>query len=115
MAGVRITHPTARNARVTVVERDRPYPVPYQCPAPEWGGCGSTHLFKTHHLNVDETGSVIVNHVLFERIKGRLGLLGFVVANVVDKPPTQTVGLGPRREGSGPWGNIPIIRDREGT
>jgi hypothetical protein len=113
MAGVRVTHPTARNCRFTVVEPDRPYPIPYQCTPPEFGGCGSTHIFKTHHLNLDETGSAIVGDVLFQKIRHKLILNGFVEANVVDKPPTLGLGIGPQVEGRGAWGNIPIIKGVE--
>lgn len=109
MAGVRIQHPTARNCRFTVSE-PVPYPVPYTCTPPEFGGCGSVHLFKTHHLNVDETGSVIVGDVLYGKIRLHLVAAGFAEANVVEKPPTLGVGLAPRVAGAGAWGNIPIIR-----
>lgn len=85
------------------------YPKPYTCTPPEFGGCGSTHLFKTHHLNIDETGACIVGDVLYLKIKHLLAAEGFVETNVVAKPPTLGVGLGPRREGTGQWGNIPIV------
>jgi hypothetical protein len=113
MAGVRVQHPTARNARVTVVENDRPYPVPYVCTPPEFGGCGSVHLFKTHHLNVDETGAAIIGDVLYQRIRLRLVGMGFTEANIVAKPPTLGIGLGPQDVGRGAWGNIPIVRGGE--
>ncbi len=107
--GVRILHPTARNARVTVVER-RPYPVPYTCQAPEFGGCGSVHIFKTHHLNIDEVGACIIAADLYEKIKPNLLALGFSILNVVEKPPPMTIGVGKPVPGRGSWGNIPIIR-----
>lgn len=111
MAGVRVIHESARNARFTVVERDRPYPSgPQQCTPPEFGGCGSVHLFKTHHLNIDETGSAIVGDELYERIKYLLFLNGFSESNIVEKPPTLGIGIGIATPGSGAWGNIPIIR-----
>lgn len=110
MAGVRIQHPTARSCRFTVVEGDRPYPAPYTCTPPEFGGCGSVHLFKTHHLNIDGTGSAIVGDVLYQRIRHLLVLNGFAEANVVAKPPMLILGLAPRREGSGAWDNIPIVQ-----
>jgi hypothetical protein len=110
MAGVRIQHPTVRNARFTVVEAI-PYPTPYQCTPPEFGGCGSVHEFKTHHLNLDEAGAVIVGDVLYQKIRHLLVQNGFVETNVVKKPPTLGVGLGPRTPGKGAWGNIPIIRE----
>lgn len=109
MAGVRIQHSIARNVRFTIVEHDRPYLVPYVCTPPEFGGCGSTHLFKTHHLNIDEVGSCIVGDVLYERIRLLLVANGFEESNVVEKPPTIGIGLAPRTM-PGSWGNIPIIR-----
>ena len=113
MAGVRIQHPTARNCRFTVVESQRPYPVPYQCTPPEFGGCGSMHIFKTHHLNLDETGSVIIGDTLYQKIKSHLVANGFTETNVVQRPPTMGIGLSPGVEGRGPWGNIPIIHGQE--
>lgn len=73
------------------------------------------HIFKTHHLNVDEMGSVIVGDVLYEKIKHYLVAFGFRESNVVEKPPTLGIGLGPPEPGTGPWGNIPIIRGDGGT
>lgn len=113
MAGVRLHHETAKNARFTVVENDRPYPTPYECPPPEFGGCGITHMFKTHHLNLDDTGSVIISTPLYEKLKGLLGLNGFTMANEVKSPPPMGVALGERRNGFGSWGNIPIIKGEE--
>lgn len=109
MAGVRVLHVSARNCRFTVVEGDRPFKTPYQCTPPEFGGCGQVHLFKTHHLNLDENGSAIVEKVLFGKIQNNLIANGFSVANEVLKPPTLGVGLGNQRLGTGFWGNIPII------
>lgn len=114
MAGVRVIHASVRNARFTVVERDNPYiGGPRQCTAPEYGGCGSTHIFKTHHLNIDENGAAIVGDVLYQRIKHLLVLNGFSESNIVAKPPTMGIGLGSMTATSpGQWGNIPIIRGR---
>jgi hypothetical protein len=113
MAGVRIQHPTVRNARFTVVDGSRPYPTPYTCTPPEFGGCGTTHLFKTHHLNVGEDGAVIIGDVLYKAIRHLLEQAGFRETNPVAKPPTLGIGLGPRRVGTGAWGNIPIVRAKE--
>lgn len=110
MAGVRVQHPTARNCRFTIVEKERPYSQPRECTAPEFGGCGSVHIFKTHHLNIDETGSAIVGDVLFHKIKHLLLLNGFVESNIVKRPPALGIGLGLQVEGRGAWGNIPILR-----
>jgi hypothetical protein len=110
MPGVRIQHPTARNCRFTISEPDKPYPTPYQCTPPEFGGCGQVHLFKTHHLNLDDTGSAIVEAVLFQRARQHLIANGFTEGNVVTKPPTLGIGLAPQTVGRGGWGNIPIVR-----
>jgi hypothetical protein len=108
--GVRIQHPTVRNARFTLTDPGKPYSEPYQCTPPEFGGCGAVHLFKTHHLSIDEAGSAIVNTVLYEQLKHYLVAHGFTEANVVAKPPTMGIGIGAQTEGQGAWGNIPIIR-----
>jgi len=113
MPGVRVHHLTVRNARFTVVENDRPYSQPLQCAAPEFGGCGSVHTFKTHHLNVDDTGSVIVGDKLFEKIRELLAANDFVIANEVKRPPTLGIGLGQQVAGAGAWGNIQIIHGQE--
>lgn len=111
MAGVRVQHPTARNVRFTMSEPDHPYPDgPRQCTPPEFGGCGEVHIFKTHHLNLDETGSAIVGDVLYEKVKVHLFAHGFVETNIVAKPPTLGIGIGAPVPGTGHWGNIQIGR-----
>jgi hypothetical protein len=67
-------------------------------------------MFKTHHLNLDETGSVIIGDVLYEKLKLLLALNGFSESNVVEKPPTLGIGVGQQVPGRGAWGNIPIVR-----
>lgn len=109
MAGVRIQHPTVRNVRFNVTDPNVPYSSPRQCTPPEFGGCGQVHVFKTHHLNLDETGAAIVGDVLYEKIKPYLVAFGFTETNVVAKPPTMGIGLGPKIEGAGQWGNIPVL------
>lgn len=113
MAGVRIQHLTQRNVRFNVVEKDRVYPVPYQCTPPEFGGCGQVHTFKTHHLNLDETGSVIIGDVLYKKLRNLLVANGFQELNEVAKPPTLGLGLGVPTIGTGQWGNIPIVTGNE--
>jgi hypothetical protein len=108
MPGVRFQHPTQRNVRYTIVEPSIPYPEPYQCTPPEFGGCGSVHLFKTHHLNLDDTGSVILSIGMVERIKERLAADGFVQTNAVAKPPA--MGIGMSRDKKGKWDGIQIVR-----
>lgn len=110
MAGVRIQHAYVRSARFNIIEGDKPYPSgPYQCTPPEFGGCGQTHEFKTHHLNVDDTGAVIIGDELYLRLKNLLEANGFTEQNVVANPPALGVGLGPSTNGTGDWGDIPII------
>jgi len=109
MPGIRLQHPTARTVRYTVVEPEVPYTEPFTCTPPFLGGCGSVHLFKTHHLNLDDTGACIVSTGVFDRIKDRLALDGFVVTNEVAKPPGIGVGMAPPDLLR--WGNanIPIV------
>lgn len=114
MAGVRIQHPTARSVRFTITDPDRPYPRPFQCSPPEFGGCGQVHLFKTHHLNLDDTGAVIVGDDLYRLARPMLEAAGFRETNLVPRPPTLGVGLAQPVPGRGPWGNIPIVRAEGG-
>lgn len=107
MPGIRVQHPTQRNVRYTVVDSTVPYPEPYHCTPPEFGGCGSVHLFKTHHLNLDETGSVIVSTGVYDRIKNRLAIDGFATVNEVQKPPRIGVGFS---QGRGMTPDIQIVR-----
>lgn len=114
MAGIRIQHPSQRNVRFTVVEKENPYRTPYQCTPPAMGGCGAMHLFKTHHLNLDETGSAIIGDVLYHKIKHKLVLNGFVEQNEVLKPPAIGISVGGGVAAVGlPLGNIPIIHGQE--
>jgi hypothetical protein len=109
MPGIRLQHPTARSARYTVVEPEVPYTSTFTCTPPELGGCGGTHLFKTHHLNLDSEGNVIVSTGVYARIKDRLALDGFILGNEVAKPPP--IGLSMDASGLNTWGqsHIPII------
>ena len=107
MPGIRLSHPTQRNVRYTVVEPTIPYGLPYQCTPPEFGGCGSVHLFKTHHLNISDTGAVIVSTGVFDRIKDRLAQDGFTVEGEVAKPPKIGIGMTP---GKGETPGIEIVR-----
>lgn len=89
MPGVRIQHPTERSCSFVLVDGDRPYKEPWTCPAPP-AGCGSTHLFKTYHLRLDETGAAIVSRQIIERLK-RIPLQPFAITNEVGKPPEQRI------------------------
>ena len=95
MSGIRYQHPTQRNCRYTIVEPDVPYARPYQCSPPAYGGCGSVHLFKTHHLDLDQTGAAIVSTAIHRKIRHRLIADGFVQTNAVRKPPARMIGAVP--------------------
>lgn len=113
MPGVRIHHPTARNVRYTIVDSSRPYQEPYHCTPPEFGGCGAVHVFKTHHLNLDDTGSVIIESVLFDRLRDRLVLDGFTIDAEVKKPPRLGIGMADGLPGATP--GITIMRSPNHT
>jgi hypothetical protein len=100
--------------RFTVTDPKVRYGIPFQCTEPLLGGCGQVHLFKTHHFNLDETGSVIVEKVLFKKLEGYLYAYGFTILNDVPKPPPQVLGMGmgPVRL-VGNQHHIPIVRAEE--
>jgi hypothetical protein len=94
--GVRIQHLTERSATFTIVDGSRPYRAPLTCAASvvansELVPCARTHVFKTYHLNLDETGAVIVSPTIWERMAARLIAAGFRLANAVERPPDQVV------------------------
>lgn len=89
MPGVRIQHPSERNAAFTLVDNARPYLAPYTCPPPP-AGCASTHLFKTYHFRLDETGAAIVSTEIVERLK-RIPGQPFLIVNEVAAPPAQKI------------------------
>lgn len=87
MPGVRLYTPNRRAwGRTALVTTPARYPVPYAC-----GRCGRVHEQKTIHLDVDETGHVIVSPEVWETLRG----LGspFAFANEVANPPAQVVSL----------------------
>lgn len=95
MSGIRIQHPTARSMTFTISDVSRPYRAAMHCGAPvvvrgELRICGRVHVHKTYHLNLDETGAVIVSTEIVERLR-RIPGQPFVVANVVAEPPSQTI------------------------
>lgn len=89
MAGIRIFHPSARSGVFTFAHQNRPYPVPLVCMI-----CGTSHLVKTYHINVDNDGFAIVSHEVWNMMKEH-NTAGFQMANEVGKPPTQGVGFTP--------------------
>ena len=91
MPGVRVQHPTKRNTTFTLVDSSRPYHQPWTCPPPP-DGCASTHLFKTYHLRLDETGAALVSIEVLERLR-RIPSSPFLLANEVKEPPPQRLKL----------------------
>lgn len=89
MSGVRIQHPTARSTAFQLVDASRPYRRPMTCLPPP-AGCGLTHLFKTYHLRLDESGAAIVSAEIVERLK-RMPLQPFEITNEVAAPPDQII------------------------
>lgn len=97
MAGIRIQHPTERSVTFTIADQRRPYRGgPLACSvsiyvAGQLAPCARTHTFKTYHLNLDETGAVIVSETIWERVGPQFSAAGFRVANAVENPPDQTI------------------------
>jgi hypothetical protein len=85
--GVRIQHPTERNANFTLVDNALPYHEPYTC-----GTCHRVHVFKTYHIKLDETGAGIVSKEVVERLQ-RIPGNPFRITNEVAKPPEQRLTL----------------------
>ena len=85
MSGIRIQHPTKRNALFTIMDSTRPYWVPFQCAA-----CHRVHQFKTYHLRLDEAGAAIVSVEIVERLR-RIPGQPFAIANEVATPPDQII------------------------
>ncbi len=86
--GVRVRHRSERSCRLVLVDASRAYVTPQLCPA-----CHTTHTFKTYHLDLDETGAVIVSAEIVERLKVMPDHGGFSVANAVAEPPAQSVAV----------------------
>lgn len=107
MPGIRIQHPQAVNCRYTVVDAAQPYREPYQCTPPELGGCGLLHTFKTHHLNLDGVGAVIVSEGVLKRIKSLLLRDGFQITGEIAHPPSIGIGVG---DGPGVSAHVPIVQ-----
>lgn len=95
MAGVRIQHDRLRSVTLTLVDGARPYREALVCRAlmvirGELRPCARTHVVKTYHLNLDESGSTIVSDTIWDRLQ-RIPGNPFQVANAVAEPPPQTI------------------------
>lgn len=85
MAGVRIHHPNEQSCQFVLVDGNRPYTAPFECPI-----CHRTHLFKTYHIRLDGLGFAIVSPEVWGRLV-RIPASPFVLANEVEKPPPQLI------------------------
>jgi hypothetical protein len=96
MPGIRLHHESLTAPSVVAVEVARGYAQPYQCPL-----CGTTHQYKTVHLNLDNKGDVIVSKGVWEDLKD-VPMLPFTIGNEVKKPPKTLLSLdnydGPKPE-----------------
>jgi hypothetical protein len=96
MPSVRLHHESLRAPATVAVECARGYVQPYQCPL-----CGTTHMHKTVHLNLDDKGDVIVSKEVWKEIKD-VPDLPFKAANEIKKPPKIILSLndydGPKTE-----------------
>jgi hypothetical protein len=86
MAGVRLHHPTLRGG-IYLVKHFRRYRYPFACPT-----CGTVHIQKTYHLNLDNGGFTIVSPEVLARLK-EVGLAGLEIMNEVEKPPAITLTI----------------------
>lgn len=107
--GHRIRHRSLRSCLVTVGLVDTPFRRKGN-PIPEGKGCavcGTRHLVKTYHLNLDSDGTCIVSEVIFDNLR-RVGAIegspgggpavavpsaDFLYVNEVTNPPPINVGF----------------------
>ena len=86
--GVRIRHHTRRSQMLPVPLIYEPWDTTGR---PECGVCHSVHPCKVLHLDLDDTGSVIVSAEVKEKIWRVPQHGGFRVDSAVAKPPTQGI------------------------
>ncbi len=85
---VRLHHPSYRNCMLAIEEPGRPYPYPYPCPH-----CKIEHLFKTHHLVIDQNGNTVLSEYMYDYLKD-LRLLRDLEAMKEVTPAPQVIGVG---------------------
>ena len=89
MAGVRLGHSGLRNTTLVLFHPVKKYKNgPYLCPK-----CGTSHVYKSYHLDLDDQGTVIVSVGVFNALR-ELGLPGLTILNEVAKPPPQHLAVG---------------------
>lgn len=90
MPGVRIRHKSLASCVLVIRDKSRPLPrAPYPYVFPTCSTCNIPHAHKTYHLNLDDSGSVIVSETILERLKALADMGGFAIENEVKKPPSQ--------------------------
>ncbi len=87
--GIRVSHPSKRNAFEIVVDYTRPLPA-NQMPCPT---CQKIHTHKTYHIYLGDEGTAIVSPGVFRGLQNG-GMGDLVVESHVKKPPTQVLGGG---------------------
>jgi hypothetical protein len=88
LAGIRLGHESLKNVTYVIFHPVQKYKVPYLC-----GKCQATHTYKSYHLDLDDQGTVIVSHGVFDALR-EVGLPGLQVLNEVQKPPPQHLSFG---------------------
>lgn len=91
-AGVRIRHHTRRNQMLPVPLLHKPHTDPVKHPRDAiCHPCGKWHPCKVLHLQLDADGAVIVSREIWADLQRTANAGGFRLANVVAKPPSQTI------------------------
>jgi hypothetical protein len=97
--GVKLHHPTLKNCVFTLEQQNVIYPKPFDCPT-----CGTTHIFKTFHLNLNEHGDVTVHEQIYELFKSE-GIVAELNAKTEVTPRPTFLGMG----------SIGIVKDPNGN
>lgn len=85
--GVRVCHPSKRNAFEVVTNLREPLHPPHlQCPT-----CGVKHTHKTYHIMLNDQGAAVVSPGVFEGLQNA-GMGDLYVESHVEKPPNQVLG-----------------------
>jgi hypothetical protein len=97
--GVKLHHPSLKNCVFTLEQQNVIYPRPFDCPT-----CGTTHIFKTFHLNLNENGDVTVHEQIYELFKSE-GIVAELNAKTEVTPRPTFLGMG----------SIGIVKDANGA
>ncbi len=86
--GIRIRHHTRRSQMLPVPLLHRPWSTKGR---PDCGICHTVHPCKVIHLNLDDTGAVIVSHQIRADLWRVPQNAGFTMVNTVADPPPQGI------------------------